>query len=155
MTGIHAIYDMLSWKNTPEIRLKGIRLAEEVRDLSLLIQPPAEPSVWECCAQILYAKSDLELTPYLKYLLEWLQDLNSPGALTILTRLKTFSGKKLKEPFLSCFSQAVGYCNDDGLAWLDYLSELLDNEELKAELPQDVIEKMQIHYHNWGAWRNN
>ena len=155
MVEIHAIYDMLSWSNTSEIRLKGIRLAEEVSDLSLLIQPPAEPSVWECCAQILYAKSDLELTPHLKCLLGWLQDLNSPGALTILTRLKTFSGKKLKEPFLSCFSQAIDCCNDDGLAWLDYLSELLDNEELKAELPQDVIEKMQIHYHNWGAWRNN
>lgn len=58
------------------VQLEGIRLAREINDLSLLIQPPAEPSVWEHCAKILCEKTDVELEPYLDELLEWLQDLN-------------------------------------------------------------------------------
>lgn len=48
MNNIYNIYKLLNWKNSPETRLEGIRLAKEINDLSLLIQPPADPSVWEC-----------------------------------------------------------------------------------------------------------
>lgn len=72
MNNIYDLYKLLNWKNPPEIQLEGIRLAKEINDLSLLIQPPADPSVWECCAQILYEKSDAVLEPYLNSLLEWL-----------------------------------------------------------------------------------
>lgn len=143
---------MLNWKNTPEIQLEGIRQAKEIDDLSLLILPSADPSVWECCAHILCEKSDLVLEPYLYNLLEWLQDLNWPGALIILDRLKIFSGEKLKRPFIECFSYASNLNNEEGLVWLDYLSELLDNEQLKAELPKEIVEKLQEHYRKWGRW---
>lgn len=96
MLDINQIYKMLDWRNPNEIQLEGIRMAREINDLSLLIQPPASPSVWEWCAKILYEKTDAELEPYLDGLLGWLQDLNWPGALIILDRLKIFSGKKLK-----------------------------------------------------------
>ena len=152
MNDIYDLYKLLNWKNPPEIQLEGIRLAKEINDLSLLIQPPADPSVWECCAQILYEKSDAVLEPYLNSLLEWLQDLNWPGALVILDRLKVFSGEKLKKPFIDLFNYAVDLNNEEGLMWLDYLSELLDNEQLKAELPKEIKEKLQEHYQNWGFW---
>jgi hypothetical protein len=42
--------------------------------------------------------------------------------------------------------------NEEGLMWLDYLSELLDNKELKVELPKPIIEELQKHYKNWGFW---
>lgn len=78
--------------------------------------------------------------------------MNWPGALVILDRLKVFSGEKLKKPFIDLFNYAVDLNNEEGLMWLDYLSELLDNEQLKSELPKEIIEKLQEHYQNWGFW---
>lgn len=149
---IEEIYKMLNWENPAEIRLIGIKLAREIKNLSLLIMPPAAPSVWEQCANILAEKSDNELEPFLGNLLEWMQDLNWPGALIIMDRLKVFSGTKLKAPFIELFTYANRLNNEEGLMWLDYLSELLDNEELKAELPNQIIEILQKHYKNWGFW---
>lgn len=40
---INQIYKMLDWRNPNEIQLEGIRMAREINDLSLLIQPPASP----------------------------------------------------------------------------------------------------------------
>ena len=152
MNDIENIYKMLNWENTDETRTEGFRLAKKIEDLSLLILPPAAPSVWECCAQVLCEKTDIVLEPYLDSLLEWLQDLNWPGALIILDRLKIFSGKKLKRPFIDRFNYARNLNNEEGLMWLDNLSELLDNEELKAEMPKEILEKLQEHYHNWAFW---
>ena len=152
MNDIQNIYKMLNWENNNEIQAEGFSLAKEIEDLSLLILPPAAPSVWECCAQVLSEKTDTVLEPYLDSILEWLQDLNWPGALIILDRLKVFSGKKLKKPFIDRFTYARNLNNEEGLMWLDYLSELLDNEELKAELPKPIIEMLQKHYKNWGFW---
>lgn len=149
---IQSIYKMLNFENSNETRSKGIRLAREIEDLSLLIFPPAAPSVWECCAQVLSEKTDTVLEPYLDSILKWLQDLNWPGALVILDRLKSFSGKKLKKPFINCFAFAQNTPGKEGLMWLDYLSELLDNKELKAELPESTIEVLEKHYKNWGEW---
>ena len=146
MKNIEEIYRMLHWKNDDIIRSEGLRLAKEIKDLSLLILPPAPPSVWECCAQVLCEKTDDALEPYLCGLLDWLQDLNWPGATRILERLKSFSGKRLRGPFLNSFANA--HCTKEGLMWLDGLRELLDNEELKAELPKPILEELQRHYEN-------
>lgn len=155
MSDIQKIYEMLNWENADEIRAKGFRLAKKIEDLSLLILPPAAPSVWECCAQVLFEKPDIVLEPYLNSLLDWLQDLNWPGALIILDRLKAFSGEKLKGPFIDRVAYVNNLNTEEGLMWLDYLSELLDNEELKAVLPKPIIEKLQKHYKNWDFWYDN
>lgn len=152
MNDIHNIYKLLNWKNNDEMRAEGFRLAKEIEDLSLLILPPASPSVWECCAQVLYEKSDVVLEPYLDGLLEWLQDLNWPGAMIICDRLTIISGEKLLPSFISAFNHAIDLNDKEGLMWLDYLSELLDNEDLKIRLPNDIVNKLQEHYHNWGFW---
>ena len=152
MNDILTIYRMLNWENPPEIQSEGIRMAKEIKNLSLLIMPPAPPSVWERCAQVLSEKDDMVLEPYLNSLLEWLQDLNWPGALTILDRLQRFSGKKLSRPFVQQVTYASDLNNEEGMMWLDYLSELLDNAELKAELPESIIALLQKHYKNWGYW---
>lgn len=155
MYDINNIYEMLNWENPTKIQMKGISLAQKINDSSLLIQPPAEPSVWEQCAKILAEKSDDDLKPYLDGLLEWLQDLNWPGALIILERLKMFRGDALKEYVENAVANATKLSNEEGLRWLDYLSELLDNEKLKVELPRETVEKLQKHYHNWAAWCND
>lgn len=152
MPDMNKIYKMLSWKNSFEVQSEGIKLAREINDLSLLIQPPVDPSVWEHCAKILCEKTDAELEPYLDGLLEWLQDLNWPGALTIVERLKTFSGKKLKQPLEKAIIKSNTMYNNEGLMWRDYLSELLDNSELVSILPEEIFSLLKKHYHNWGNW---
>ena len=63
--------------------------------------------------------------------------------------------KKLKKPFVDRFVYVNKMKNEEGLIWLDYLSELLDNGELKSELSESIIEKLQKHYKNWGFWYEN
>ncbi len=155
MYDINEIYRMLNWKSRYGDQLQGIKAARELDDLSSLILPCANgesKSMWENCARALYEMSDERLESYLPSLLEWLQDLNWPCALIILDRLKIFSGKKLIKPFMERYSYADSLNNEEGLMWLDHLSELLDNAELKAELPQPIIEVLQKHYKNWGFW---
>lgn len=157
MYDINKIYKMLNWHSRFGDQLQGIKLARKLDDLSLLILPYANgesKSVWENCARALYEISDERLEKYLSSLLEWLQDFNWPGALIILDRLKNFSGKKLEKPFIDRFTYAKNLNNEEGLMWLDNLSELLDNEELKSELPKSIIEILQKHYKNWGFWYN-
>ncbi len=144
---INEIYKMLNWENSADVRSEGIRLAKELKDLSLLIQPPAPPSVWECCAQILCQKSDSDLEPYLSGLLDWLHDLNWPGAADILNRLMIFSGKMLKESFIASCDSAIGL-GDEGIMWLCNLAELLNNKQLKSELPHEIIKKL-IDVNRW------
>ncbi|MBQ3083987.1 MAG: DUF5071 domain-containing protein [Clostridia bacterium] len=155
MANINEIYKMLNWKSNSIDQLRGIKLARELDDLSLLILPFSNgesKGIWENCARALYEISDERLEKYLPSLLAWLQDLNWPGALIILDRLKFFSGKKLKVPFIDLFTYAENLNNEEGLMWLDHLSELLDNDELEMELPHSVIEVLQKHYKNWGFW---
>lgn len=155
MHNINKIYKMLNWQSGFNSQLRGMKLAKELEDLSLLILPDANgksKSVWENCARALYEISDDRLEKYLPLLLEWLQDLNWPGALIILERLKNFSGEKLKLPFTNCFTYAKGLNNAEGQIWLDYLSELLDNGELKALLPKPMVKELQKRYKNWGFW---
>ena len=94
MIDINQIYKMLNWKNPLEVQLKGICLARDIKDLSFLIKPPADSSVWEQCAKILCEKSNGELEPYLEKLFEWIEDLNWPGASDIYERLKKFCRDK-------------------------------------------------------------
>lgn len=155
MNNINEIYKLLNWKSSVDEQVKGIRLARNLDDLSLLILPYANgesKGLWENCAKALSEISDDRLEKYLPSLLEWLQDLNWPGALIILDRLKVFNGKKLKKPYIERVTYASNLNSEEGQMWLDYLSELLDNEELKAELPKPILEKVQKHYKNWGFW---
>lgn len=155
MNNINEIYKLLNWQSSVDEQVKGIRLARNLDDLSLLILPYANgesKGLWENCAKALSEISDDRLEKYLPSLLEWLQDLNWPGALIILDRLKVFNGKKLKKPYIERVTYASNLNSEEGQMWLDYLSELLDNEELKAELPKPILEKVQKHYKNWGFW---
>lgn len=147
---------MLHWQNSENIQRKGIELAKKLTDLSPLILPIYEgsQSIWDNCAKALSELSDDRLEKYLPLLLEWLQDLNWSGALTILERFIIFSGEKLKNPFIKQVKYAISLNSEEGLRWLDYLSELLDNQELKQLLPNEILKIVQKHYHNWGWWDN-
>ena len=94
MVDITEIMDMLDWHMSPEIQSKGIELARNMETIIQFIQPLTprhHKNVWENCAIIIARKSDDKIKPYLTELLEWLQDMNWPGAFCILNRLQKYS----------------------------------------------------------------
>lgn len=152
MQKIKQIYRMLDCNNSVEIQTKGKNLAREVTDLSLLIQPENMIMAWKNCAIVLSEKSDKELAPYLESLLDWLQDINWDGAITILNRLKCYYDERLAVSIENAVSKAQKTPREYGLMWLDYLSELLDNTIIISKLSYKTVTLLQNHYHNWAFW---
>ena len=88
------IMDMLDWNMPKEVQLNGISLARKSETIAPFIQPLTpnhNKNVWENCATIIAERNDEQLKPYLVALLEWLQDMNWPGATCILSRLLKYS----------------------------------------------------------------
>ncbi len=154
MYNIDEIMVMLDWKKSGEIQQKGVELAKDIKTINVFIMPcnpESNTDVWENCAKILASKSDDILEPYVYHLLEWIADTMKPGGLIILERLKNFfkvNGNLLTAVEI-CTQNALA---DENILWLCALSELLDNEKLKAALPTEILEILQNHYHNWGSW---
>lgn len=83
--------DLLDWNNSIEKQEQGVQLAKDVKCINVFLQPGNcyyGKNVWDNCAKILSERSNEELSPYLIELMEWLQDMNWPGAFCILNRLK-------------------------------------------------------------------
>lgn len=97
MYNIDDIMDMLDWNQSKEEQEKGLKLAKNIKSINVFVQPldpKHNKNVWENCAKVLSERSDEELKPYIISLLEWLQDMNWPGAFTIFERLKNYKDKK-------------------------------------------------------------
>ena len=106
MQDITKIMDMLDWHKLPEIQAEGIALARSTETIIPFIQPLTpehNKNVWENCAVIIAEKSDEKLKPYLTELLEWMQDMNWPGAFRIMDRLQKYSDD-------ASFGSAVNAC---------------------------------------------
>ena len=98
MVNIDYIMDLLDWNNSIEKQEQGVKLAKEVKCINVFLQPGSHyygKNVWDNCAKILSARSNEELSPYLIELMEWLQDMNWPGAFCILNRLKEMVNEQL------------------------------------------------------------
>lgn len=136
---INQIMDMLDWNNSEEVQEKGRRLAAEINCLKIFMQPcdaKYNKNVWENCALILYKKNDEQLQPYLFELIEWLQDMNWPGAFKILERLKDF--QKYKElAYVLDESVWIAKLTENDL-WLMGMSELMEQEELIEHISKNT-----------------
>lgn len=89
---------MLDWNNEKSVQLEGIEFGVNMNNVDAFIQPLTElysKNIWDNCAEILSRKTDDELKDYLQDLFEWIQDLNWPGAFTILERINTFKDREL------------------------------------------------------------
>ena len=149
MCDIDQIMDMLD-SDDIEIEEEGIELAKNIKCINVFIlpmHPGYNKTIWENCAKILANKTDEELSPYLMDLLEWTEDLNWPGAIIILERMKNFTEHIT---FLSgCIRDIVKIANwkcDE--TWLMNISELLDNKELRKELPEEILNILKPYYYN-------
>ena len=132
MYNIDEVMDMLDCNNDVEIQEKGIELAKNVKCINVFILPKhskCNKNVWENCAKVLADKTDKILNPYLIKILEWIEDLNRPGAIIIVDRLKKFHDTKmLSFAIKECVKRASA---TDNRIWLENLSDLMDNVKLK------------------------
>lgn len=116
MVDITEIMDMLDWHMPSEIQLEGISLARNIETIIPFIQPLTpkhNKNVWDNCAVIIAEKNDEKIEPHLAELLEWLQDMNWPGAFCILDRLKNYSDKTSIFSAISICLQRAQDCNDE------------------------------------------
>ena len=125
MVDITEIMDMLDWHMPAEIQTEGISLARNIETIIPFIQPLTpqhNKNVWENCAVIISERSDEEIKPYLPEVLEWLQDMNWPGAFCIMNRLKNHSDKNSILSAISVCVQKAKSGNDE--IWEDNLLTL-------------------------------
>ena len=156
MYNIDEIMDMLDCNNSVEIQEKGIELAKNVKCINVFILPKhlgCNKNVWKNCAKVLVDKTDKILNPYLIRILEWIEDLNRPGALIIVDRLKKFYDTKM-------FSFAIKECikiasETDNQIWLKNLSELLDNKKLREGLSEEILNILKPYYYDKEDFMDN
>lgn len=147
--GIDELFDMLSWNSDEVTQRRGIELAKQVQCYSVFLQPHGlkhSKDVWENCAKILSEYPD-EILKYCSLgMLEWLEDLNWPGAEIILDRLIKFADTSLLSIFIvHCVKEALA-C--DQQSWLGNMSALLENESLKMNLPKDIYNVLYDRHNN-------
>ena len=137
-------FETLSEYSDEAAQRKAIEAAKNLKPeyLSLLMAP--YPKCGVNCAKVLSELSDEVLRSHSTTLLEWISDMNYPGAEIILDRLKRFKDvswlavnidRGVKEALL--FDEQIWLCN---------IAELLDNERLKPELPSDVYNVLYCRY---------
>lgn len=147
------IYSMLDENLKQETQNRGIELACETGEIEKFIlpmHPSFNKNIWANCAIIVGKKTDRDLEMYLPELLEWLQDLNWPGAFEIFDRLKRFDGKMLVQPYMKAF-ELILKKDKDNQEWGDILSALIENKSLVKELPQNIYLKIKMRYEEfWG-----
>lgn len=116
MASITEIMNMLDWHMPPETQSKGKALAKSIETIIPFIQPLTpihNKNVWENCAAIIAERKDNEIKPYLVELLEWLQDMNWPGAFSILSRLQKYSDNNTMCSAINICINKAKDCNDE------------------------------------------
>ena len=129
MINITEIMDMLDWHMPFGIQNEGISLARNIETIIPFIQPLApkhNKNVWENCAVIISERSDEEIKPHLPEVLEWLQDMNWPGAFCILNRLQKYSDKNSLCNAINVCIEKAKKCRDE--VWESNLRLLLHKQ---------------------------
>lgn len=122
------MFELLDANNSEKSQKKGLDYARTIKNLEIFIQPffgCRSKMIWDNCALILSEKSDEELEPYLVELLKWLQDLNWPGALTIMNRLRKYEKNNVFMMSLAYCMNCIEKTNDK--IWEENLRDLVNN----------------------------
>lgn len=140
MNQIEEIFELFDWNNSEEDQAEGVALANQLYDFSALFQPLTKrynKNVWDNCALVIASKTDEQLSPFAMQLFEWTADLNWPGAVTILERIKKIS---CGETFLSAaIASARQAEEEDDVSWKWWLSELLESDFFSINLPKEIL----------------
>ena len=101
-----------------ETQNQAVDLAKKDENIEFWIQPDGYKYSWDNCARVIIEKKDKELAPYMSLLLKWLQDLNWPGALLVLERLKHVEPKFIIRDLEKTINEAT---QNNDLAWIELL----------------------------------
>lgn len=118
---IDYIMYLMNAESDEDEQIKGIELAKNIKDLSILFNPIKSKSLCENCAKVIISKSDKELKPYLMIMFDWIKDLNWPGAYLIYERLKTMPEQFTEDAYSICLSTAE---QTDDYTWKQVLEDL-------------------------------
>lgn len=137
----------LSW-NAPKERQHAAKqhiVRQQNFPYITLILPLGYKDCWENCAGILCGLSDDELQPLLPSMLQWLMDMNWPGAESVLKRLTQVQAQIMKPALEATVHRA---CNDKDDIWLHWLSGLLKNSRISTVLDVETRTILQAHLLN-------
>lgn len=118
-------------------------LRDDSFDYLKLMQPIQGKNYWENCAKILCGLDKGKMSQYIPAMLEWLQDLNWPGAVRVLIHLKSFPNEIIKKPLEDDVYRAVEAKDDE---WLYGLSSFIQNKELCNILDPNILKELQSHF---------
>ena len=125
MCDIDYIFDLIDWNQPQEIQKRGLELAKSVKSINAFLQPcdkKYNKNVWDNCAKILYERGDEELRPYLGRLMEWLEDMNAPGAFVVFDRLLLFRDKQWLKYIISVYMKEAELLSEN--VWFENLNNL-------------------------------
>ena len=108
-------------------------------DLSSLIQPFGEKGYWNNAALVFAEIGSPRIDPYLPKLLNWLMDMNWPGASVIFELLSGIDELVLAPALKGSIATAISEGDED---WFDSLHELsvcIGGEELPKEISPEVM----------------
>ena len=94
MTNADYVLEMFDWNRCSKERNEGLKLSSEIKCINVFFQPLDDEfgkNVWGYCAKAISLRTDNQLRNYLFKMLEWIQDMNWPGAETIYERLLMYS----------------------------------------------------------------
>ena len=118
-----------------ETQNQAVDLAKKDENIEFWIQPDGYKYSWDNCARVIIEKKDKELAPYMSLLLKWLQDLNWPGALLVLERLKHVEPKFIIRDLEKTINEAT---QNNDLSWIEFLSELTESKTILEGLDENV-----------------
>lgn len=126
----------LSWNSTADQIKSGFIAALQETDHQYLLQPTDHFDSWENASILFLILGDEEIKPYLADLLNWLQDLNWPGAQRILDRLQRISSELLAKP-LELAAKSAAESKDE--TWLSNISILIANPGMNKLLDPETF----------------
>ena len=147
---IDTLFEMLDERKPIELQEEAIREARKIKSLSIFMQPIEYKLSWKNCAKVICEKTDKELNSYKYEMLEWLQDLNWPGAFLIMERLEKMNPQLLLNATIYAVKQALLLKDNE---WLTYMSYLLKNKKFYDALSEEKkYQKIMKRYYEsyWG-----
>ncbi len=126
----------LSWFLPPETQSETIEDVLSTKDFNWgsLILPDGRKDCWQNCAEILSRLPDRVIAPLAPRMLEWVQDVNWPGAFTIVERLRKLPPEMLTPGLDTARKSALEKMD---AIWLEYLNEYFGaaNQKHAGRLP--------------------
>ena len=147
---IDTLFEMMDEGQPAEIQEEALREARKIKSLSVFMQPIEYGWSWENCAKVICEKTDEELNKYTCEMLEWLQDINWPGAFLIMERLEKMNPQLLLNATIYAVKQALLLKDNE---WLTYMSYLLKNKKFYDALSEEKkYQKILKRYYEeyWG-----